>query len=471
MLTGFHRIGIGAGIVAALQTLSLPAVCFVTLYASTFVVGVELTDDIRGSYLALGLVASLLSYIVTRPRSDELAVTTASAWARAEKLTLSWAIVVAILLLLGYVGNVVEVYSRRALIVWLLVTPPLSLAVWILFRAWLRRILIHTGTTRNVVIAGLNEVGQRLASNMRRHPELGLSLKGFFDDRNLERLGKCRESVLLGKLKELPDYVRQNQIDTIFIAIPISFVQRTRDLLDDLKDTTASIYFVPDIFVVDLIQSRSDEINGVPVIALCETPFYGWRAILKRASDILLASILLLFAAPLLLIIAIAIKLTTQGSVLFKQRRYGLDGEEIIVYKFRTMTASDDGKQIQQASRNDPRVTPLGRILRKYSLDELPQLINVLQGRMSVVGPRPHAIAHNEEYRKLIDGYMVRHKVTPGITGLAQVSGCRGETANLEDMEKRIYYDLQYLREWRPLLDIKIMLRTIKTLLADKQAY
>lgn len=471
MLIGFNKIGVGAGIVAFLQTLTLPIVSFVTLYVSAYLFGIELTDHRRNAYLALGLVASLLSYIFTRPRLGELSGTAISGWTVAEKFTFTWSIVVAILLLLGYFGQVFDNYSRRALLIWFLLTPPVSFAVWMALRAWLRQIFLRTGTARNVVIAGVNDNSLRLASNMKRHPELGLALRGFFDDRSRERIGKFPEESLLGSLQSLPKYVRTNQIDTIFIAIPISNVLRTQELLDSLKDTTASIYFVPDIFLFDLIQSRTDEISGIPVLALCETPFYGWRAVSKRLSDLVLAPTMLLLAAPVMLLIAIAIKLTTPGSVLFKQRRYGLDGENIIVYKFRTMTVSEDGQKINQASRNDSRVTSLGRILRRTSLDELPQLINVLQGRMSVVGPRPHAVAHNEEYRKLITGYMVRHKVTPGITGLAQVSGCRGETNSVDEMEKRIYYDLQYLRDWSLFLDLKILTRTVKTLLDDKQAY
>ena len=170
-------------------------------------------------------------------------------------------------------------------------------------------------------------------------------------------------------------------------------------------------------------------------------------------------------------LIAIAIKLTSPGSVIFKQRRYGLDGDEITVYKFRTMTVTEDGPSIAQATRNDTRVTPLGRYLRRYSLDELPQLINVLQGRMSVVGPRPHAVAHNEQYRKVIRGYMVRHKVMPGITGLAQINGCRGETSQIEEMERRVHYDLEYLRLWSIGLDFRILARTLSALLRDKKAY
>jgi putative colanic acid biosynthesis UDP-glucose lipid carrier transferase len=238
-----------------------------------------------------------------------------------------------------------------------------------------------------------------------------------------------------------------------------------------LRDTTASIYYVPDIFVFDLVQARSGEIQGIPVVAMCETPFYGYRGVTKRLTDIVLSVLILLLLLPLLAIIALLVKWSSKGPVIFKQRRYGLDGREIAVYKFRTMSVTEDGDTIRQASRTDERITPVGALLRRSSLDELPQLINVLQGRMSLVGPRPHAIAHNEEYRKLIKGYMIRHKVLPGITGLAQVNGCRGETAKLEEMEARVNYDLDYLRHWSPMLDIKIILLTVIKLFRDDKAY
>jgi putative colanic acid biosynthesis UDP-glucose lipid carrier transferase len=243
------------------------------------------------------------------------------------------------------------------------------------------------------------------------------------------------------------------------------------NLLDDLRDTTASIYYVPDIFVFDLIQARSGEVHGIPVVAMCETPFYGYRGVTKRLTDIGLSVVILLLFLPLLLLIAIMVKISSPGPVIFKQRRYGLDGREIAVYKFRTMNVAEDGEQIRQASKADSRITRIGGILRRTSMDELPQLINVLQGRMSLVGPRPHAVAHNEEYRKLIKGYMVRHKVLPGITGLAQVNGCRGETSQLEEMEARVNYDLDYLRHWTPMLDIKIILLTAIKVFRDDKAY
>ena len=239
----------------------------------------------------------------------------------------------------------------------------------------------------------------------------------------------------------------------------------------ELRDTTASIYYVPDFFTFDLIQSRTSEIMGVPVVSMRETPFYGYRGVMKRVSDVGFTLILLIPTLPVMLALALLIRLNSKGPVIFRQRRYGLDGQEIVVYKFRSMYVTEDGQTIDQASKNDPRITPVGRFIRKFSLDELPQLFNVLQGRMSLVGPRPHAVAHNEQYRRLIKGYMIRHKVLPGITGLAQVNGCRGETRDLVQMEQRVAYDLDYLRHWSPLLDLKILFLTAFRVIHDRNAY
>ena len=246
---------------------------------------------------------------------------------------------------------------------------------------------------------------------------------------------------------------------------------RVLQILDDLKDTTASIYFVPDMFITDLIQGRSDSVCGVNVISVCDTPFRGLNGLLKRSSDIVLSLIILILIAPVMVLIAIMVKSTSSGPAIFKQRRYGLDGEQILVYKFRSMAVVEDGSSIEQVRRNDMRVTRLGAFLRKSSLDELPQFFNVLQGRMSIVGPRPHAVAHNEMYRTLIKGYMVRHKVRPGITGWAQVNGYRGETDTLNKMQARIDYDLDYLRNWSLQLDLFILLKTIKLVFKDSAAY
>ena len=243
------------------------------------------------------------------------------------------------------------------------------------------------------------------------------------------------------------------------------------ELLEELQGTTASIFFVPDVFGISIIQGRLQDLNGVPIVGMCETPFTGTNQLVKRIEDIVLSAIILVIISPLLLAVAIGVKLSSPGPVIFRQKRNGLDGEEIIVYKFRSMRAMDDGPVVKQATKDDQRITPFGAFIRRTSLDELPQFMNVLQGRMSIVGPRPHAVAHNELYRKLIKAYMVRHKVKPGITGWAQVNGHRGETDTVEKMQARVEYDLEYLRNWSLGFDLQIVARTIKLVFFDRNAY
>ena len=382
-----------------------------------------------------------------------------------------WGLLIAVLLLLGYATKTSAIFSRKVLFTWFVVTPPLIVIAQLAVDVLMSRLLISDQTKRRVIIAGADSLGRRLLSKIQAMPFSGMKVEGFFDDRGAERLGEEVSAPLLGKLKDLPGYVRERGIDVIFIALPIRNIQRVTDLLDQLQDTTASIYFVPDIFVFDLIQCRTSDIDGLPIVALCETPFQGSQGVIKAVSDYTIASLVLLLVSPLMIAIALAIKMTSPGSIIFKQRRYGLDGREIIVYKFRTMTVSEDSDDIKQATRDDDRVTKIGAFLRKYSLDELPQFINVLQGRMSVVGPRPHAVAHNEQYRPLIKGYMIRHKVNPGITGLAQVLGHRGETETVDAMRDRVRYDLEYLRNWSLALDMRIILRTLRIMLHDDMAY
>jgi putative colanic acid biosynthesis UDP-glucose lipid carrier transferase len=231
------------------------------------------------------------------------------------------------------------------------------------------------------------------------------------------------------------------------------------------------VYIVPDFFVFSLLHARWTNINGLPAVSVFENPLYGVDGLAKRAADLVFGALLLAASVLPMLMIAAAIKVTSPGPVFFRQRRYGLDGREIMVWKFRTMTCCDDGASVRQATRVDDRVTSIGAILRRTSLDELPQLLNVLEGNMSLVGPRPHATAHNEQYRGLIDGYMLRHKVKPGITGLAQVSGYRGETETLEKMQRRVACDHQYIREWSFWIDLKILLKTLQVVLTGRNAY
>jgi putative colanic acid biosynthesis UDP-glucose lipid carrier transferase len=246
---------------------------------------------------------------------------------------------------------------------------------------------------------------------------------------------------------------------------------RIRDVLAKLADTTASVYIVPDFFVFELLHARWTNVNGLPAVSVFENPLHGFRAVAKRTADLVFGSLLLAAAAVPMAIISVAIKATSRGPVFFRQKRYGLDGRQILVWKFRSMKCCDNGTSVRQATKDDDRVTSVGRILRRTSLDELPQLFNVVEGAMSLVGPRPHANAHNEQYRSLIDGYMLRHKVKPGITGLAQVSGHRGETETLEKMEKRVACDHQYIREWSFWMDLKILAKTAGVVLKQGNAY
>jgi putative colanic acid biosynthesis UDP-glucose lipid carrier transferase len=284
---------------------------------------------------------------------------------------------------------------------------------------------------------------------------------GFFEDREPDRLNNKNGYPILGKLADIADYVKQHRINVIYLSLPMVSQPRIIKLLDELQDTTASIYILPDIFLTDLIQGRMGQVEGIPVMAICESPFTGINSLIKRFTDIVLSLIVLTILSPLLIIISIGVKLSSPGPVIFKQRRYGLDGKEIDVYKFRSMKISDESENVVQAKRKDSRITRFGAFLRKTSLDEVPQFINVLQGSMSIVGPRPHAVVHNEMYRKLIKGYMIRHKVRPGVTGWAQVNGLRGETETIEKMQARIEHDIDYLRYWSPRLDIYIILRTL----------
>ena len=453
-------------ILTGVQAVVPAIVAVATLYATVTLFG-RVFDR---SSQSIVIVAVMCLVLVQPPREISTQITSARV-AAVTDVIFRWLLLLAVLLAVGYVTKSLAGYPRRIFLTWSVVTPVALIAVTLVMQEIMRHFLLNAFDSRSAIFAGYNNSSLELARRLTSNPEMRLAVSGFFDDRSSDRLGMEPDAKLIGSLSDVAQYVKQNGTDVIFIALPIRHVKRVMNLLDDLRDTTASIYYVPDIFVFDLIQARSGEIHGIPVVAMCETPFYGYRGVAKRLTDIGLSVAILLLLLPLLLLVAILVKTTSPGPVIFKQRRYGLDGREIAVYKFRTMRVTEDGAHIRQASKHDSRITPVGRALRRSSMDELPQLINVLQGRMSLVGPRPHAVAHNEEYRKLIKGYMVRHKVLPGITGLAQVNGCRGETSHLEDMEARVNYDLDYLRRWSPMLDIKIILLTVVKVFRDDKAY
>lgn len=420
------------------------------------------------------------------------------------RVLLGWTKVVGILLFIGFVAKSSENYSRAVIVTWFLLTPLLFIAGRALAYRLLCRWSVQGRISRTHVIVGSNALAKEFAARLERDPSLG-TLIGFFpadmdggadqeqaaldlrstsDPVLAAELDRDRESALreqesrslttahfLGRLSDLPEYVRRNAIDVIHIAVPLDAHPGLRDVLRQLRDTTVSIYILLDLPRDDHSEPRIVEMADTPMLAYCETPYCGLPGAGKRLIDIAGASVALLLFWPVLLLIAAIVKIDSPGPVIFKQRRYGLNGEEIAVYKFRTMTVCEDGDSVTQAQRGDARVTRIGHFLRRTSLDELPQLFCVVAGSMSLVGPRPHAVAHNEQYRRIIDGYMLRHKVLPGMTGWAQINGLRGATDTLEQMRRRVEYDLDYLRRWSPWVDIQILWRTIWLVIRDRNAY
>jgi putative colanic acid biosynthesis UDP-glucose lipid carrier transferase len=384
---------------------------------------------------------------------------------------ISWLSLLVILALCGYATRSLGLYQPDILLWWMVFTPALLWFTYFCGRALLRQLAARPQNWRSAVVVGAGPLGVKVSRAFEARGDIGLSFLGYFDDRADERVDPDAIGLRLGNLRQVAPYVREHGVHEVYITLPLGSQPRILELMEQVQGTTASVFFVPDVFGISIIQGRLQDMNGVPVVGLCETPFTGTNRLLKTASDLVLGALIVVLISPLLLVLAIGVKLSSPGPVIFKQRRNGLDGEEIIVYKFRSMRAQDDGAVVQQAVKGDPRVTPFGAFIRRTSLDELPQFLNVLQGRMSIVGPRPHAVAHNEQYRQLIKAYMVRHKVKPGITGWAQIHGHRGETDTIEKMQARVEYDLEYLRNWTLGLDMQIIARTIKLVFFDRNAY
>ncbi|MDI1309681.1 MAG: undecaprenyl-phosphate glucose phosphotransferase [Methylotenera sp.] len=458
-------------ILSIIESLTDPFVAVIGLWVVAFIQDGHL-DPI---YLFLSLIIFFLSYPgeskVTLPLNKGVM-----------SIVATWVILSTLLILFAYTTRYMYLFTTQTIVLWVILTPVMQILALLFLRSIAPLIMTIQGPIKQAVIAGINTQSIELAFRLNDTKLKSTNVIGFFEDRTLKRVSETTDVdvllngdmgiSILGHTDGLADYIKTHQVNIIYLSLPMSGHPRILKLLDDLKDTTASIYFVPDIFMTDIIQGRMGQVDDIPVVAVCETPFTGFNGVIKRTTDILFSLAILLLILPILIIIALGVKLSSPGPVIFKQHRYGLDGKEILVYKFRSMSVCENGRAVTQAIKNDQRVTKFGAFLRKSSLDELPQFINVLQGRMSVVGPRPHAVSHNEMYRKLIKGYMIRHKVKPGITGWAQVNGLRGETETLDKMKARIDYDLEYLRNWSPKLDIYIIFKTISVVFkGEKNAY
>lgn len=357
--------------------------------------------------------------------------------------------------------KVSESFSRVVVVAWYAASAICMLSWRLVFRAIRKFQVAHGVQLQRMAIVGLTPRGIQLYHEIKNHPELGFECIGFFDDREPERFAPEYRSLLLGNVTESVMTAQSGVISRLYVALPLQADKRIQQIVQQLGDTTLDVYLVPDFLLMNMMHGRLSSVGEIDTISVFESPHYGVQNYLKRTFDIVFSLFALLLLSPLMLLIAVAVKLTSKGPVFFVQDRYGLDGKKIGVYKFRTMKVMENSDTVVQASRNDPRVTALGAVLRRTSLDELPQFLNVLLGHMSVVGPRPHAVAHNEQYRSQVSFYMLRHKVKPGITGWAQVNGWRGETDTLDKMEKRVEYDLYYIRNWSLWFDIKIIFKTV----------
>jgi len=364
-------------------------------------------------------------------------------------------------------------FSRTWMFFWFVLTSGMLCLVRI--GAWsLRRMLRHRGfDIERVALVGGGPLAERVVRHLRANAGSGLELVGYFaasHDDSGETFSPC-----LGLIDDIQKHLEADDagIDQLWIVLPFTAEQSIRQVLHRLRHSTVDIRLVPDVFGYQLLNYSTESIVGLPVLNLSYSPLSGPNRYAKELFDRLAALGILLLIAPLLLLLATAIKLSSPGPVLFRQQRHGWDGRPFTVYKFRTMHArpTPANAPYEQARRNDPRVTRLGQFLRRTSLDELPQFLNVLQGTMSIVGPRPHPVEMNDLYCDQVERYMWRHKVKPGITGWAQVNGYRGETDTLDKMRKRVEYDLYYIEHWSLLFDIRIVFMTVWKGFVDRNAY
>ena len=372
----------------------------------------------------------------------------------------------------GYLAGTLHEYSR----VWLVSSVLGSAALLIMNRVVVTQIVkraIDTDRmTESIVVVGVNEHAEKMIQAIRNTAHSNVRVLGVFDDRVERQVPDALRPEVLGTTTALLNFIRCHRVDRIIVALPWVASERINGLLDKLRTVPVRVDLVPNDVVWRFPGINMERVGPVPVLTVANGRVDEQNGIIKRAEDVIISSTLLLLIAPLLLLIAAAIKLDSKGPVIFKQRRHGFNNDVFEVYKFRSMKVADStSSEVKQATRNDFRVTGVGKFLRRTSLDELPQLFNVLRGNMSVVGPRPHAVQHNIEFSSIISDYFARHNVKPGITGWAQVNGLRGETNTVDKMHRRVEYDLHYIENWSLSLDLKIILKTAIAVWFDGNAY
>lgn len=329
---------------------------------------------------------------------------------------------------------------------------------------------------QSVVIVGINELMRITMNRVAENPWAGYKIVGVFGHGSDDDDRLISDGLYAGVEADLLEYIESARLaDTpvsqVWVVLPLSQENQIRRITETLRASSVDICLIPDTFGMQMLSGSLTNVAELTVVNLTDIRLRGTAELFKQLFDRITAIFALIFLSPLLLAISIAIKVDSRGPIFFSQRRYGMDGREIVVWKFRSMTVQEDGDDVRQVTRNDARVTRVGAFIRRHSLDELPQFVNVLEGSMSIVGPRPHAVSHNEEFRHKIDDYMMRHKIKPGITGWAQINGWRGETDTLEKMEQRVLFDLEYIRNWSAWLDAKIIVLTVVRAFSGKDVY
>lgn len=390
-----------------------------------------------------------------------------SKWKRSTSLGYAWCSVLTILIVLTFAIKSSATYSR----VWFLSWSISGLIYLILYRYIFDLILDRLRSKginrKKILVFGAGEVAKHVEHNLQDNREIGFDIIGFVDD-NLELSGKTINNIPIYPPEKLIELLENSH--ELWIALPLRAEKRVMDILHQTRHLTSVIRYIPDIFNFRLLNHSITEIANIPIIEINGTALSTSARALKRLEDIVISILIAILISPIIIAVAIIIKLTSKGPILYKQERHGFNGKTIKVYKFRSMYYQEKA-EFKQATKNDSRITPIGAFIRRTSIDEFPQFLNVLQGRMSIVGPRPHAVSMNHDYKDKVDNYMQRHKVKPGITGWAQVNGFRGETDTIEKMEKRIEYDLYYIQNWSLFLDLKIIFQTIFKGFIGKNAY
>ena len=383
------------------------------------------------------------------------------------KLFFAWSVSFAITLFIFIMAQYFDQFSRPVLsAVFFIAFAGQLVNRWILITLRIQSALANEDRN-NVLLIGGGPLVRHLYDNINSNP--------WIQEHAIGRIRTHGESdddempvPILGNREDIIEVVRDNNVRTVYIAVSLENSHLVEQLYLDLANENIDIHWVPNIFTLNLINHSVKEMAGLPLLTLSESPLIGNHLMFKAIEDRVIALIALILLSPIMIVTAILIKLDSPGPIIFKQSRTGWNGREFHIWKFRSMKLHQPEPDLKQATRDDDRITPVGRFIRKTSIDELPQLFNVLSGTMSMVGPRPHAIEHNTDYDKRIRSYMTRHRIKPGITGLAQINGYRGETDTLDKMKKRVEYDMQYINNWSFWLDLKIIAKTIPALLRDE---